>query len=611
MFSYSQQIEKCATDKIMALERQKNPILFDQNREQLELFTREFAENRNQTHSKMVTKIPTVIHVIHNGEAVGNYPNISDVQLNSAITNLNNAFQNTSIYAGSTFYNSPMDIEFVLAKVKEDGTATTGIERHDVSGKPYATEYNNNGIKGDNVGVESEILFKDYFWNPQDYMNIWIVKKIDGIDTGTGASGTLGYATLPTTFPGITDGLVCQARAFGYNPAYDSNNPGATPGFDFGSGAAPSSANGTADHEVGHYLNLHHTFNGDNNGTTCPPVSGTIGTDDDGCADIPPHKRTNSVCPADNPTGNSCTGGSNEHIHNFMDYSSDDCFSGFSNDQRTRVHAAVNGPRVGFTTAIGHITPTINTFPVAVTNTPVVTDQSGSNLGIFDVTLNGTSFKSISAYNDGFYINRVASQPTITLVENTAYTITVKVGVGNTVDKELVDVYIDYNNDGSFNTTNERIHQTPGGGGKLNGDIFTINFTTPTAGNFVNSQKLRMRVISDFDNNVDPINNSYTSNIGNIEDYSVVFNPTMSINDNTIDSSKIKIYPNPTNAILNIKNLSNAEIVNISIIDALGRKVNTHLNTHRIPVNKLQNGLYFIQVEFRNSNTITKRFIKQ
>ncbi|WP_179006123.1 zinc-dependent metalloprotease [Winogradskyella forsetii] len=506
------------------MQREKNPILFEKNRAQIEAFTLNYRQNvAARSPLNTITVIPTIVHVIHNGEAIGTYPNISDVQILSAISNLNDAFKNQGIYTGTSFYNNPMDIEFVLARVTEDGSSTTGIERHDITGKPYASLYNSDGIKGDNTGVESEVLFKDYVWNPQDYMNIWIVNRIDGVDIGTDGTGTLGYATLPGTFPGVTDGLVCQARAFGYEPNYDPNNPSATPGFDFGTGPTNASGNGTADHEVGHYLNLLHTFTGDNNETTCPPVSGTIGVDDDGCPDIPPHIRTNSICPADSSTGNSCTGGSNEYIHNFMDYSSDPCFTGFSNDQRTRVHATIDGPRSAFKTSVGHEAPSGN-YPATLTNTPNVTNSSNDGMGVYEITLNGNTYKSSSAYHDGYYINRVASQPATTLASNTAYAMTVKVGVDNAFDNELVDVYIDYNNDGTFATT-ERVYQTAAGNGKKNGDVFSFNFTTPTTGNFVDNQKLRMRVISGFDNNSDTLSSAYISDFGNIEDYSVIFNP--------------------------------------------------------------------------------------
>jgi hypothetical protein len=148
-----------------------------------------------------------------------------------------------------------------------------------------------------------------------------------------------------------------------------------------------------------------------------------------------------------------------------------------------------------FKATIGHITPS-NNYPAAVTNTFVILDPNSYGLGIYEVTLNGTTYKSISAYHEGFYLNRIASQSATTLKENTAHTMPVKVGVGNTTAyKDLVTVYIDYKNDGTFATT-ERIYQTAAGDGKSNGGVFSINFRTPTAGNFINSQQLRMRVLN-------------------------------------------------------------------------------------------------------------------
>lgn len=354
---------------------------------------------------------------------------------------------------------------------------------------------------------------------------------------------------------------------------------------------------------------MYHTFTGDNEGTVCPPVSGTVGTDDDGCADIPPHKRTNSICPADSPTGNSCTGGPNDYIHNFMDYSSDACFTGFSNDQRNRVIAAVNGPRAAFIKSIAHLSAT-NTYPAAVTNTPTFSSQTDGGYGIYEVTLNGNTYKSLSAYNDGFYLNRVASQPATTLLANTAYTMTVKVGVGSTSNNELVDVYIDYNNDGSFSTA-ERIYQTAAGSGKNNGGVFSFNFTTPTVGNFTNSQKLRMRVISGFDDGVNALASSFSTSNSNIEDYSVVFNPTLKVATNLIEDSAISIYPNPAKDFLNITNTSIFELKAVSIIDTLGKIIYTGTNTDKINVSNLENGMYLVKIELSNSTTVTKHFIKK
>lgn len=623
--SFSQQVEKCATDIMMEAQRLKNPIIFDQSRDQVETFTRRYAQKMKKSTSTKatVTTIPTVVHVIHNGEAVGVYPNISDIQIQSAIANLNDAFKNQgSVYAGSTFfgassYNSPMDIEFVLAQVKEDGSATTGIERHDVTGKTYATEYSNLGISGGTSGVDSGVLFKDYVWNSQDYMNIWIVNKIDGVDIGTNGNGTLGYATLPGTNSGVTDGLVCQARAFGYYPSYvvPSTQPTGPVDYDFGygTGSPNASGNGTADHEVGHYLNLLHTFTGDNDGTSCP-ADVTVGVDSDGCADIPPHIRTNSICTTDSQTANTCVagGGPNEYAHNFMDYSSDPCFTGFSNDQRTRVHAAIDGPRAAFKTSVGHVAP-FGTYPNPVVNTPTRTDPANYGLGFSEVTLAGNVYKSRTAYFDGVYLNRVASQPAATLVASTEYTMSVKMSDGG-ANNEFVSVYIDYDNNGIFNSTNELVHQAAGGEGKKDGEVISFNFTTPSTG-FVDNQKLRMRVISDFDSgstsSANTINSPYQTESGNIEDYSVVFNPTLSATQDGVNASDVSIYPNPTNDVLNISNTTNKVLTSIFIYDALGRQVLKGANTDQVSVSHLTNGLYFLKLQFGSSDVVTKRFIKK
>jgi len=519
---------KCGFDRQNEIAKMNNPM-YEQNRRTVEEFTRNFASSRNQT----VTKIPTVVHVVHNGETVGTYPNISDVQIQSAITNLNAAFKNTAPYAGTAYYNNAMDIEFALALVSPTGTASTGIERHDVSATTYAALYSSNGISSENgqPGVPQADLFKDYLWNPQDYMNIWIVKKIDGIDTGTTGNGTLGYATIPMSNPGETDGLVCQARAFGYFPSYDPNNPAA--GYDFGTTSGPSSGNGTADHEVGHYLNLYHTFSGDNEGAACPSGTVVVGTNDDGCDDIARHKRTDSVCPAYSSTGNTCPGGgSNEYIYNFMNYSSDPCFQGFSADQKTRCEAAVNGPRAALKTSLGATAP-VSSYPAAVT--AVVTGASPDNMGIYSVSLAGTTYSSLGSYHDGGYLNRIASQATTVLNYSTAYSLEVTVGVGNSQDYEHVAVYIDYNGNGSFADAGEAIFSSAAGAGKRNGDSFSIPFTTPSNVGFAAgppaNTRLRMRIISDFDDNTSNISSSThsPSQGGQIEDYSVSFGAVLPV----------------------------------------------------------------------------------
>ena len=105
-------------------------------------------------------------------------------------------------------------------------------------------------------------------------------------------------------------------------------------------------------HELGHAFNLYHTFEGDNNGTQCPP-NGNCAMDGDQVCDIPPHIRP-SGC---NPSGtNSCDGGSlnSLHILNYMNYSS--CaVNMFTAGQRTRAQLAMTSQRGSFLAANGNL----------------------------------------------------------------------------------------------------------------------------------------------------------------------------------------------------------------------------------------------------------------
>ena len=260
--------------------------------------------------------IPIVVHVLHLGENIGVGTNISDAQIQSAITNLND------VYRGQTV-NSPVDfeIEFALAQQDPNCNPHSGINRINASSVP---NYSSGGVDyyGDG-GEADETILKDLSrWTETDYFNIWIVSEIEN---NNGGFGIQGYANF---FTGSAyEGSVMMASVFGFDPT------NAQPSFNLN---LPRD-NSTVVHEIGHYLHLHHTFKGDgdaNNdgiGDACP-ANITVGLDSDGCADTEPHKRYTSQCKSG--LLNDCTGvtfGDNT-AKNFMSYAS--CQDRLTNDQK-------------------------------------------------------------------------------------------------------------------------------------------------------------------------------------------------------------------------------------------------------------------------------------
>jgi PKD repeat protein len=159
-------------------------------------------------------------------------------------------------------------------------------------------------------------------WDRTKYYNIYLVSELDNNE---GGAGTQGYAYFASSHGTSVDGAVVMASNF------------------------TSGGSMTTTHEMGHALNLYHTFEGDGTGASCPTAANGCGSNaGDCCADTPPHKRSQSDC---NTTGtNSCNANSSNtlFVRNYMDYSSDACMNMFTANQKTRALAACSGPRASF-----------------------------------------------------------------------------------------------------------------------------------------------------------------------------------------------------------------------------------------------------------------------
>lgn len=273
--------------------------------------TRKITEkNSNPQQAKIQANprlIPVVVHVIHNGTAVGVEANISEAQILQQIRVLNEDFRRRNADSNRTpaeFVPVAADanIEFVLAKQDPTGLPTNAIVRLQGPKTSY--------------GAEDAVLIGQLSqWNPAEYMNIWVVPL---------NSPLLGYAAFPTsTLPGlnfapfaaIRDGITVDYRFFGTGPGTVVNTKGRT-----------------ATHEVGHYLGLRHIW-------------GDGGCEvDDFVLDTPNQDNPNQTICNENPSRFSC--GNSNMIQNYMDYTPDACMNLFTKGQVDRFDVVLaNSPR--------------------------------------------------------------------------------------------------------------------------------------------------------------------------------------------------------------------------------------------------------------------------
>ncbi|MDX2171781.1 MAG: M43 family zinc metalloprotease [Bacteroidota bacterium] len=274
---YSQ--EQCVTDTINQSMLKKNPsmqLLIDE----LEKETQQYNTMNTVGKSSLVTfSIPIVVHVLHDYGA----ENISDAQIISAINQLNLDFSGSNadlvnVIPQFTATIGTPSLVFVPARLDPMGNCTNGIDR-------IADEQTYNGYSKTNQ------------WPPSKYLNFWVVNNILG--------GAAGFASPPTQ-PMADQGIVVQYTAF--------DNTSRTP-----------------THEMGHFFNLEHTFQGG-----CQSQS-SCGSNGDNVCDTPP-TTSNPGCPS--PTNAVNCFGMLSNYQNFMDYSN--CRIMFTQGQLTRMWAALS-----------------------------------------------------------------------------------------------------------------------------------------------------------------------------------------------------------------------------------------------------------------------------
>lgn len=275
-------------------------------------------QNQPTPNFPNIYQLPVVFHIIsENPDA------ITDAMVIAALNQLNDAFAHQGAFAADPL-GVHTGIQFCLASIAPDGGNTKGINRI----KSY--------LEGFDMDMETNRLMELSDWDHQQYINIWVVGNIRAENSVTyfecgkwNRFGVGGFAS-----PGM--GLVVA-----------------------GLGTALIA------HEMGHYLSLYHTFEGQiclNNDCT---------TNGDRVCDTPPDRSINSS-PCNSPE-NSCTTDTlsgftvdvPDIISNFMDYGSP-CPSVFTLGQAQRMRAFVEVYAGGSLLASSKCDPPCSVTPSAV-----------------------------------------------------------------------------------------------------------------------------------------------------------------------------------------------------------------------------------------------------
>ncbi|WP_435262465.1 endonuclease [Tenacibaculum sp. nBUS_03] len=258
--------------------------------------------------------------------------------------------------------------------------------------------------------------------------------------------------------------------------------------------------------------------------------------------------------------------------------------------------------------AANNISSSSNTISIKTLANPInYCDSKGNNASyefIDNVAIGGIS--NTTGNNNG-YADFTSKIGNLTYGNNT---IIVSAGFSSSSYTEFWKVWIDFNQNGTFENSEEVVSGSSSSSANL-----TSTFSVPSS---ALAGKTRMRVSMKWNTTQSACENfAY----GEVEDYSVIIeNSSARNNKNSIPKSHNKlgneallfnadIYPNPTSKNISIK-VNDLRKYNFKISNAVGQIIKQGNVSKAINVSNLNNGIYIIEINDGNKSIIRK-FVKK
>ncbi len=314
----------------------------------------------------VVYTIPVVVHIIHSGQEVGTVQNPNEATVNAYIEEANQHFSHTQ--AGAINFSNPhygvdTEIQFCLASTDPDGHYTNGVVRH-YQPEYYSTDY-----------WKTSRFASEVVWDTGDYLNIFINYTTDVLGIYIGPNGVI-------------------MRNIGFNGVFFC-------------------------HEVGHWLGLRHTFQGN----SC--ANNDCLTDGDRICDTPPKSAAGlsggcssdqNLCTSDendtsnnNPYRSVSQGGMGDQpdmIENYMDYTQT-CYNSFTLGQKNRMRLFYETYTLPNTPSSGCDSQSKPSLDASINNGIVLDIPCGQNSGSPSIAIENSGINSLTSVDMEIYLDGI------------------------------------------------------------------------------------------------------------------------------------------------------------------------------------------------------------